>query len=76
MSTEPKPRFPEIDKELKTLLGRDKSELSFMYYFHRLKLLTMRKVTDRELAGEMLDDLELLRQGLLEEIQKLRPDAH
>lgn len=72
MSTEPKQRYPEIDKELRTLLGRDKSELSFMYHFHRLQLLVMRKLSDKELAEEMLNDLELFRQGLLKEIQEMR----
>ena len=39
-----------------------------MYYFYRLQLLIVRRVTDKELAGEMLNDLELLRQGLFEEV--------
>ena len=72
MSAEPKLRYPEIDQELATLLGRDKSELSFMYHFNRVELLIMRKVGDRELAKEMLNDLELFRQGLLKEIQEMR----
>ena len=75
MSTEPR-RYPEIDTELRTLLGREKSELSFMYHFHRLQLLVMRKVGDKELAEEMLNELELFRQGLLREIQEMRANIH
>lgn len=43
-----------------------------MYHFHRLQLLVMRKLSDKELAEEMLNDLELFRQGLLKEIQEMR----
>lgn len=72
MSTEHRTRYPEIDEELASLLGRDKSQLSFMYFFHRLELLVMRKVADKELADEMLSNLESFRQGLVKEIHEIR----
>ena len=71
MSTEPKPRYPEIDQELVTVLGKSKSELSFMYHFHRAQLLIARKVEDKDLAREVIDELELFRESLLREMQKI-----
>ena len=71
MSTEPKQRYPEIDQELVTVLGKSKSELSFMYHFHRAQLLIARKVEDKDLAREVIDELELFRESLIREMQKI-----
>ena len=71
MSTEPEQRYPEIDQELVTALGKSKSELSFMYHFHRAQLLIARKVEDKDLAKEAIDELELFRESLLGEMQKI-----
>lgn len=76
MSTESKTRYPDIDMELSALLPRDVSELSFMYHFFRLQLIAMRKINDKELADELLNELELFRQGLLMKIGEIRTGEH
>jgi hypothetical protein len=76
LDTEPVNLYPEIDAELRSLRGRDKSELSFMYHFHRLQLLVMRKVGSKELAEEMLSEMELFREGLAKEIHEIREGLH
>ena len=62
--------------ELSALLPRDVSELSFMYHFFRLQLIAMRKINDKELADELLNELELFRQGLLMKIGEIRTGEH
>jgi len=76
LSTESKTRYPDIDMELSALLPRDVSELSFMYHFFRLQLIAMRKINDKELADELLNELELFRQGLLMKIGEIRTGEH
>jgi hypothetical protein len=76
LSTESKRRYPDIDKELSTLFPGDVSELSFMYHFFRLQLIAMRKISDKEVADELLNELELFRQGLLKKIEGIRTGEH
>ena len=75
MSTEPEQRYPDIDHELVTVLGKGKSELSFMYHFYRAQLLIARKVEDKDLAKEVIDELELFRESLVREMQKINGKA-
>lgn len=65
MSTEPKRMYSQIDQRAGDPVSVAKSELSFIHQFKRVQLLIVRRVGDKELADEMLNDLELFRQGLL-----------
>ena len=76
MSTESNNRYAEIDRELLILLGKSKSEVSFMHHFHRAQLLILRKLEDKALAKEVIDELDLFREGLIKELRDMRKDMH
>jgi DNA polymerase III delta prime subunit len=63
--------YPEIDEELR------KANLSvprtpFLYHMLRLRLLIERKVDDKKLADEMLNEIYLSGEDLLRQIHEMR----
>jgi len=71
LSADSKPRHPEIDAEVRRMLGRDASSDSFDYHLLRLFVLIERKVEDKELAREMLSEIRLMVEDLNERIHRL-----
>ena len=63
--------YPEIDEELRRLRPTEPST-SFLYHLLRLQLLIKRKVEDKKLAEEMLDEIYLSAEDLQRELQKMR----
>ena len=71
MSTDITSRHPEIDKEVRRILGRDSPSDLFDYHILRLFILIERNVDDKELAREMLYEIRLVVEDLHERIHRL-----
>ena len=59
MSTEPKGRNPEMDSEVRKIVGRNMPSTSFEYHVVKLILLIEQEVQDREVVKEMTDEVIL-----------------
>jgi hypothetical protein len=70
LSADSKPRHPEIDVEVRRIIGKNAQDDSFDYDLMRLFILIQREADDKELAHEMSDEILLVVKDLRERIQK------
>ena len=59
MSTEPKRRHPEMDSEVRRIVGTDVSDSSFEYHVVKLMLLIGDEVQDEVAYKEMTNEMIL-----------------
>lgn len=62
--------YPEIDDALRKL-DLTVPNTSFLYHMFRLRLLIQRKVGDKKLADEMLNELDLASKDLQREVREI-----
>jgi hypothetical protein len=69
--TATKSRYADVDREVRKLVRREVPDSSFQVHLTRLSLLIQRKVQDKELADEMMNEIRLVVDDLHTRINRL-----